>query len=304
MDDKILITGGSSLLALNWALSMKDQFEITLGMHDREVSLSGTKKISLDIENIDSLARHLDSLKITSVIHTASLTGVERCELNPKLANHVNVNLSSNVAQACQMTGIKLVHISSDHLFSGKIPLIDEKQKVDPINVYAKTKANAEKQVFEKNPEAIIVRTNFYGWGTSYRQSFSDFIFYSLKSGRDITLFQDVFYSPILIETLAKAVHDLIDKKVNGIFNVVGDDRISKFEFGAKLADQFSLNFDIVNKGYIVNENKLVRRPLDMSLSNHKTCKIIGRKLGGVTDDLKKLQEQDTKDLARELRAL
>ena len=51
---------------------------------------------------------------------------------------------------------------------------------------------------------ALIIRTNFFGWGTSYRQSFSDFVIDNLRKGNNITLFNDVFYTPILIETLVE----------------------------------------------------------------------------------------------------
>jgi dTDP-4-dehydrorhamnose reductase len=69
--------------------------------------------------------------------------------------------------------------------------------------------------------DSLVVRTNFYGWGTSYRRSFSDLILEHLTKREGIVLFDNVYYTPILIQSLAEAVHELIDIQAKGIINVV-----------------------------------------------------------------------------------
>ncbi|NBP06440.1 MAG: SDR family NAD(P)-dependent oxidoreductase, partial [Bacteroidetes bacterium] len=128
------------------------------------------------------------------------------------------------------------MHISTDHLFSGDNALVDESFPVSPINIYGLTKAEAELRVLEENPEALVIRTNFYGWGTSYRQSFSDFIIRTLRAGRKLELFEDVFFTPILAEVVAQTICDLMAKNAKGIFNIVGSQRLSKFDFGLRVA--------------------------------------------------------------------
>ena len=78
------------------------------------------------------------------------------------------------LAQISLETGSKLIHISTDHLYDGTKDIYTEDDLVSPLNVYGKTKAQAENEVLSINPKALIVRTNFYGWGLSYRKSFSD----------------------------------------------------------------------------------------------------------------------------------
>ena len=117
-------------------------------------------------------------------------------------------------------------------------------------------------------------------------------------------LFHDVFYTPILIETLVNVVHDLLNKKVSGIFHVVGDERISKFEFGLEVAKLFKLDIELIKRAKIKNYNQLTRRPKDMSLSNQKVISILGRKLGGVKEQLLRLQQQEIHGLAKEVRNL
>ncbi len=301
---RILITGGSGLLALNWAQAVSEQCSVTLGLHKRQVVVSTARTRPIDIESVDSLARSIEETAAQVVIHTAGLTSVDRCESDPELAHHANVTLAINVAKACAIAGVGLVHMSTDHLFSGQDALVDENQQPTPINVYGQTKAEAESRVLDAHPQSLVIRTNFYGWGTSYRQSFSDMVINALRAGSDLTLFRDVFYNPILVETLALAVHELIELKASGIFNVVGDERISKYDFGFKLSEEFGLEFDNVRSGLFSDQRTLVHRPRDMSLSNQKVCNLLGRRLGDTKEHLGRLHQQEINGLAQKMKTL
>jgi len=92
----------------------------------------------------------------------------------------------------------------------------------------------------------------------------------NLRTGNRITLFKDVFYTPILIDVLVDIVMKLYFRKATGIFNVVGNNRISKLEFGKEVASVFGFNLNLINEGSIEANNSLVVRPKDLSLSNSK----------------------------------
>jgi dTDP-4-dehydrorhamnose reductase len=304
MKENILITGGSGLLALNWAATVREEFNVILGLHDRQVTFQGTRSVLLNLDSKEALTQALEKMEIQLVIHAAGLTNVEACEANPTLAKYINVDLTKNLVMACAKLNIPMVYISTDHLFSGNESLIDEDFPVSPMNVYAKTKAEAEAYVQNAYPEALIIRTNFYAWGTSYRQSFSDMIINHLRAGKKISLFKDIYYTPILVEPLVDAVYELVQKKAKGIFNVVGDDRISKYDFGLKLAREFNLDNSLIEDGKIIDRPSLVNRPHDMGLSNKKVSNYLGRKMGGLDEHISKLRVQEVYGLAKELQAL
>lgn len=304
MKPRIFITGGSGLLALNWALAIRDRYTVTLGLHERKISLAGVQTKRIGLESIDDLIRAFEVAQPQIVVHTAGLTSVEQCVAEPDRAQHVNVELAVNVAKACAKLGLRLVHISTDHLYAGKVPLVDEIFPVVPVNAYGRTKAEAESRVLEAHPQSLVIRTNFYGWGTSYRHSFSDVVIQALRAEKELTLFQDVFYTPILVEPVVQAVHDLVDLKASGIFHVVGDERISKYEFGLKLAQEFNLATTLLKPGYITDQSALALRPHDMSLSNQKICKLLGRKLGGVDEHIARLHQQEQNGIAQEIQNL
>lgn len=304
MQKRILFTGGSSLLALNWAIAIRDQFDVVLGLHHKSIVLHGVQHYPLDLTSVESLVCALQEIKPHIVIHSAALTSVERCESDPKLAFHVNAQIAEVVAIACCSQNLSLVHISTDHLFSGNHPMSSEVDPVAPVNVYGKTKAAAEVLVRTFYPEALIIRTNFFGWGTSYRPSFSDFIITNLRTRNPIFLYDDVYFTPILVESLAFVVHSLINQHVHGIHNVVGDERISKHYFGLKLAEKLCLDPSLIHRRLITNVPGQVQRPRDMSLSNLKVRDILGRDLGSLNHYLNMLACQEELGLSLEIRNL
>lgn len=153
MKENILITGGSGLLALNWALAVREKFNVTLGLHDRKINLKDTRSILLDLDSKEVLTQVLEALQPQLVIHAAGLTSIEQCEANPTLAKYINVDLTKNLVMVCAKLNIPIVYISTDHLFSGNESLVHEDNPVSPVNVYAKTKAEAEAYVQNAYPK-------------------------------------------------------------------------------------------------------------------------------------------------------
>lgn len=292
------------MLALNWAATIRDKYDVCLGMHKRLVSLDGVEALSVSLESVDEVRHTLDLIQPEIVIHTVGLTNVEQCEANPSLAYHVNVDLTEHVAKACALAEVTLVYVSTDHLFSGKVSFSEEDHRVEPQNEYGRTKAEAEKRVLAVCSDALIIRTNFFGWGPSYRQSFSDKIITSLRGGKSLRLFTDVYYTPIVIESLVHAVHELLALRKSGDFHVVGDERLSKYQFGLKISKQFQLDENLLHPCHLAECQGLVQRPLDMSLSNKKVCAALGHKFGSVDEQIHRLFLQESLAVAKEVRRL
>jgi dTDP-4-dehydrorhamnose reductase len=299
---RLLISGGSGLLGVNWAIYSRDEFDVVLLLNQKIISLNNTTSVQYNnIASYEIALSILAEVKPDILIHTAGLTNVELCEREPELAYSINVNLSDFLSKACNQLNIAFVHISTDHLFAGDISMVNELTPLNPINVYGASKAKAEKVVLNNNPNALIIRTNFYCWGTSYRHSFSDRILQTLRMGNSIVLFDDVFYTPILAEYLIKCTHELYSKKQKGLFNVVGNERITKYEFGLKLASVFNLDKNLILKGKANDNSQLVTRPTDMSLSNNKLTKILDKRLPSLMTQLKRLYEQEHQGISNEI---
>ncbi len=290
----ILITGGSGLLATNWAYYIKNNYKVILLLHNKDISLNSIETIKLANITSANITKIIIANNIDIIINTIGLTSIEQCQEDPLLAKNVNVQTAKNIAIACAKNNTKLIHISTDHLFDGSKKIVAEDEKPKPINVYAQTKLNAEKSVLKHKSNSLIIRTNFFGYGNQYRQSFSDVIISTLKNNNKIELFNDVFYSPILISELIKNIHQLIEQKATGIFNVVSNERISKYEFGLKIAKIFNLNVKLIKAISIDDKKNLVIRPKDMSLSNTKLTKKLKNLMPSIDTQIKILKQSNS----------
>lgn len=280
----VVITGGTGLLALNWACAMREEWNVILATHTHDVKLNQTGSCQLSLDRTDSLKRTIVELEPDLIVHTAGLTNVDRCEADPQLARFVNAELARNVAEVAEETGVDLIHISTDHLFDGRASNYLETDQPQPLNEYAKSKLLAEEWVRQACPRSLIVRTNFFGWGHALRQSFSDWIIYNLREKKPLHLFDDVYITPIYADTLAKCSHELVAKKEAGIYNLVGDERVSKYQYAVKLAEIFSLPSELIHRDSVRNAKLRAPRPRDMSLCNSKARKVLGRGLGDINN--------------------
>jgi len=297
----VIITGGAGLLGLNWGYYLPDSYTPILGLHSRQIRPKGIDAQSLSLDSTERFLADIDGLDPALVIHTAGLTSIEGCEKDPALARHVNVELARHVCEACKKLQIPMVHISTDNLFDGTTPMVDESHPVNPVNMYGKTKAEAEQEILDSYGDVIIVRTNFFGWGPAYKPSFSDTIIGTLRDEGKLSLFDDVFYTPILMSDLIRATQDLLDQGHRGVFHIVGDKRLSKYDFGNRVAEIFGLDSSRIGAGRLKDMSNLASRPYDMSMSNKKTCTLLKRPIGNIAEQLGRLKTQENSELTRNI---
>lgn len=284
-----LVTGASGLLGLNWALACRNAGRVVLGVHRHVVAVPGCESVQLELGDAAAVRELLRQVRPSCVIHAAGLADVERCEAEPARAFEDNVLAAERVAMVCAAEGLQLVHISTDHLFSGSRPMVDELELVAPVNEYGRTKAQAESRVLAACPGALVVRTNFFGWGPAWRRSFSDFVIDACRAGRRVNAWTDVHHTPISIPALVSAVQALLSIGAHGVFHVVGDERISKYDLAVLIARHFSLDESLLMPALAAEVKGRVARPLEMSLSNRRLRDALGRCIGGALEMVRDL---------------
>lgn len=280
---------------------MRDEHDVWLGVHRRRLRLRGVQAVVLPLDSGQSLARALDEIRPDAIVHAAGLSNVDDCERDPAAAHAINAELAGTVAAAAAERGVKLVHISTDHLFAGTGSMYAESDPPQPLNAYAGSKLAGERLVAQRCPQALIVRTNFFGWGHAFRKSISDWAIEGLRAQQRLRAFDDVFFTPILAARLARAVHALVAAGTSGIVHVCGDERVSKHEFAMRLAAAFGLSTAGIERGRYADAGLAAPRPRDMSLSNARARGILGGGLGGLDAFFAELREQEAHGLGSEL---
>ena len=280
---KLFITGGSGLLGLNWALRKRHEYDTYISLNNRIIHLNGVNSVLVNTCDADQLESTLDSIKPDLVVNTAGYTNVDGCEHQPERSLSSNFNTAKAIAIATARQSIPLIHVSTDHLFNGTTTLADELTPIEPLNTYSKHKAMAEKVVLKHQSEAIVIRTTFFGWGPSYRRSFSDNILDALKNNEQVFMFDDVFFTPLDTSSLIDLAHQLSEQNHYGLVNVCSNQRISKYEFSVKLAESFGFDSSTIQPIQASRLKNAVKRPLDLSLSDQKLKDILG--IDGISVD-------------------
>ena len=108
-----------------------------------------------------------------------------------------------------------------------------------------------------------------------------------------INVFDDIYFNPLYLKSLNTYMINLIKLKSKGIFNLVSDEKISKFEFAIKIASVFKLNNKFIIKSKFLLNKKLVKRPRDMTLSNKKLKKKLGLKSINIQKQIKNMLKDD-----------
>ena len=288
---KLFVSGISGLLGLNVALVARERFQVSGCFLTHPIVLDGIRAVKLDVASLSELEQFLLTCKPDIIMHTAGLTNVEECEDKPILAHRLNVEATRNVAKIANILRAKLVHISTDHVFDGRTAWKTEGDIPAPLNTYAKTKWKAEEVVLEECPDALIIRTNFFGWGTPVRVSFSDWILRALAQGKELTMFSDVYFTPILINDLIDVMTELLGRGATGIFHVGGSERLTKYDFALQIAEVFDHPRDAIRAISVQNFPFRAKRPRDMSLSSGKAEQYLGIEMPAVKEGLHRLKK-------------
>ena len=296
MPSSYLIFGGSGLLGSSWANSqVLNNDNVAIVTHNANSDLNKVKKYSVNSSSMEEIENLINTFKPSIIINSAGITDIEKCENNYQLAYEANVNLPKKISKISKNNGIKFIHISTDHLFDGKKANYSEEDAIFPLNNYAKTKALAEEEVLKNNDKSLIIRSNFYGWGPKNRKSFSDLIFDNLSNKKEIFIFEDVFFSPLYMKDLINFSNFLLFKNLRGVFNLSSNERISKLDFGKKIARTFNFDLNLIIPTSIEERKDLVLRPKDMSLSNKKFKKYYNEPIDTIEESINKLKKERSK---------
>ena len=223
---KILLIGKGSLGNYIKNQSTFQEYNILCTSHTSQE----TDCFSLNVCNIESVDNLIKNENPDYIINCAARGDVDYLETHPDDAFSVNSIGAENIARISKENKIRLVHISTDSVFDGIKGNYSEEDEPNPVNIYAKSKFEGEKNISKISNNYLIIRTNFYGFYSSGKYFFN-WILNNIKQKNDFLGFADVIFSPLDVATLSKLIVESLSINYNGILHLASDMSISKYDF-------------------------------------------------------------------------
>lgn len=198
-----------------------------------EFKVIGTD-IDVDITDIHAVRQAMDVYRPHIVINCASISDAAYCEEHRTEAYRVNALGARNLASATEEHNAKLIHISTDDVFSGEhnIPK-NEFDVPTPKTVYGKSKFAGENFVRDLNPRHLIIRSSWvYGTGA---RSYYDFVLEKAKAGEKFKAPMDVISTPTNIYHIADFIGKILSSNEYGIFHVASKGACSRLEYAREV---------------------------------------------------------------------
>lgn len=223
-----------------------------------------------DITSKDSIEAAIAQYRPWAIINAAGYVKVDEAETDCDNCFKANTAGAENLAKACEAAGIKLVTFSSDLVFDGKknSPYI-ESDAVNPLNVYGKSKANAESIISGINPSALIIRSSAF-FDTMDEFNFAYFTIKLLSGQQQFTAAKNVHISPTYVPDLVNATLDLMIDDEQGIWHLANQGETTWADFAFEIANRADLDARYINVIPPSEMNWAAPRPLYSVLSTEK----------------------------------
>ena len=290
---KLLITGASGLFGSKLAeLAVNRQHQV-YAAYSQHNATHGIP-VQLDVTNKEKVEAEIEKAKPDAVVHAATMTDVDKCDLNRELAWKTNVEGTRNVAQATKSFNAFLLYISSDYVFDGEKGFYKETDLPSPISYYAYTKLKAEEYVKDVMGEYCIARPSvIYGaLQAAGKINFALWLLDKLKKKETAKVIIDQWNSPTLNTSLAQMSLEILERKLTGLYHLSGATRISRYDFAVLLAKTFGLDPSIFVTASLREFSFIAKRPRDSSLNTSKAEHILKNKPLKVEEALERLKTE------------
>jgi dTDP-4-dehydrorhamnose reductase len=250
---------------------------------------NGESGVCFDLAEPAQIRTMLDRTKPDVIVNLAALTNVDECERNPNQSYLANVRIVENLTSWIRDAGTHayLVQLSTDQVYDGVGP--HKEDGVALTNYYAFSKYAGE--LAAAAVPSTVLRTNFFGPSQcAGRKSLSDWIVESLSKRTPITVFDDVWFSPLSMRRLAEYIVLVIERRQPGVFNLGSRNGMSKADFAFALAETMQLPTSDMSRGSANQSNFDAYRPKDMRTDSGRFAHVFGIELPTLLEEIRTMR--------------
>lgn len=259
---KILILGASGMAGhiIYSYLKSTNKYSILGTTNTNNFSLN---TIKLDVYNINNLVEILESFQPDFVINSIGVL-IRESKINPEKTIYVNSFLPHLLNKLAKQNKFKLIHISTDCVFSGKEGKYTVNSIKDSLELYGLSKSLGE-IVDNSN---LTIRTSIIG--PELKNSGEGLFNWVLNQKNEIFGFKSNFWSGVTTLELAKFIEFVIDNDVKGLVHLTNSIPISKFELLILINSIYNLNLIISDKKDYICDKSFINTNLNYEVPSYE----------------------------------
>lgn len=237
---KYLITGANGQLGREWVQYLS---EIS-------TNFNACNSDDIDITIKSEISAAIESYRPDVIINCAAYTNVDLAESEPEKAFAVNEGGVKNLTECCKDAGIKLIHYSTDYVFSGseadskRYPGgFPENADANPINIYGKSKRAGEQILEASEIDWLLIRVSWLCGPSGL-----NFVTTMLRIGEErnvVKVVQDQYGCPTFTFDVVKKTIELLRSDKSGIFHISCSKKISWADFAEEIFRQTGMNVKV-----------------------------------------------------------
>jgi dTDP-4-dehydrorhamnose reductase len=298
---KILITGSNGLLGQKLVAALRHEPEVQLIATSRGADRTpiplGPQYRSMDITVQAEVDEVFGATMPDVVIHTAAMTNVDACELDPAACQLQNVTATDHLVQAAERHGCHFIHLSTDFIFDGMNGPYAEDDVPAPLSVYGHSKLDSERVVMKAGLTKWAIARTIIVYGIAEGLSRSNVVLWAksaLEKGEPIKVVDDQWRMPTLAEDLADGCIRIAKRGATGIYNLSGPDGMSILELVQRVGAFFHLDTSVVTPVKSDSLGQPARRPPRTGFVLDKARRELGYAPHGFEEGLAVLRAQLT----------
>lgn len=262
MSGRCLIIGASGQLGRALALRLRPRYTV---IEACRVPQAG--QVRIDLAHPADTVAAMQPLKPDWIIIAGAFCNVDQAERDRERCMRVNVEGPQAIARYAHTHRCAVVYYSTDQVFDGSQTSYRESNPVNPLNVYAQSKAQGEAMLREFLPERhLVIRTAWLYGPDRARRNFVLRFVDRLADHQPVQVPADQWGTPTYTDDVAAVTQFLMERQQVGIFHAVGPELLTRVSFAHRVCAHFGFEASGVIPVPTETLHQPARRPLRLQL--------------------------------------
>lgn len=287
--ESLLIVGVDSVIGANVAASLAERYNIATWAAGQRFEISGCTSLN----HTDSPQELITQTQPDWILHCGAAAHSAWDPRTKAAISDEMVEDAHEWASLATARGSRFTMISSDAVFTSPWMFHDEDSLGQCHSLQALTIRAAEDLVRDACRDALIVRTNAFGWSPNKRHTgWVEQMLAEVEARRIVEQDHIRHATPILATDLADILDRAQQERLSGLFHISGAERVSPLKFAQRLADQFDLPWLALRRDATLNEPPQGFGLGECSLQTKKIRKALCVAMPLLSEGLSRLESQ------------